>query len=120
MFSSRIGRLEFLFWCAAPVAVGSVILSIIAFSQGLRNPDFVNGPMHRPLGLVVLVSSVVVLRAAVSRLHDVGWSGWATLLLFVPLVDVLVFLLLLLAPGQKTANTFGERSKFLRGLGKPA
>jgi uncharacterized membrane protein YhaH (DUF805 family) len=116
MISSRIGRLEFLFWCGAPVVVGSIVLMIVVLVSGSTDVTFVGTSVQRPLGLVVLACSVVILRAGVSRLHDLGWSGWVVLLLFVPLVDVLAFLLLLLAPGQKTTNAFGDPPMFLRRL----
>ncbi|HEV3208811.1 MAG TPA: DUF805 domain-containing protein [Chthoniobacterales bacterium] len=114
MISSRIGRLEYLFWCGAPVVVGSIVLMIVALVSGSTDVSLVGTPVQRPLGLVVLACSVAILRAGVTRLHDVGWSGWGVLLLLVPLVDIFAFLLLLLVPGQKTRNVFGDPPIFLQ------
>jgi uncharacterized membrane protein YhaH (DUF805 family) len=120
LISSRIGRLEFLFWFGAPVAVGSVVLMIVALLSGSTDASIVGTPLQRPLGIIVLVCSVVILRAGVSRLHDLGLSGWAVLLLLVPLVDVLAFLLLLLVPGQKKRNAYGDPPIFLQHLRRSA
>jgi uncharacterized membrane protein YhaH (DUF805 family) len=56
----------------------------------------------------VLIVAVIILRAEVSRFHDIGWSGWFILLMFVPLVNLIIFLLLVLVPGQKTGNKYGD------------
>jgi len=67
-----------------------------------------------------IAASVVILKAHVSRFHDMGWSGWAVLLTFVPLVNLAAFLLLLVAPGQKRPNSYGEPTIFLQRLRKVA
>jgi uncharacterized membrane protein YhaH (DUF805 family) len=116
MISSRIGRLEFLFWFFAPIVVGSIGLMMVALLSGSTNASLVRTPPQGPLGFIVLICSIVILRAGVSRLHDLGRSGWMVLLLFVPLVDILAFLILLFVPGQRDRNDFGEPPIFLRQL----
>jgi uncharacterized membrane protein YhaH (DUF805 family) len=113
--SNRIGRLEFLFWCSAPLIVGSVVFTIVAIGVGAID---VNTPSGDPklralLAPLLIIVSVVILRAAVSRLHDLGWAGWPVVLAFVPLVDVVLFLILFIAPGQKTCNAYGDLPMFL-------
>jgi uncharacterized membrane protein YhaH (DUF805 family) len=61
-----------------------------------------------------------MLKAVVSRFHDIGWPGWAVLIIAVPLVDLVALLFLLLAPGQKQANAYGERPIFLERFRSPA
>jgi uncharacterized membrane protein YhaH (DUF805 family) len=48
--------------------------------------------------------------AMVSRFHDIGWF---VLLMFIPLLGILVMLFLLVMPGQKDPNAYGE-PMFLR------
>lgn len=113
--SNRIGRLEFLFWCIAPLVVGSIVATIVAFSIGAINA---NTPSSDPklrsfIAPVVLLVAVMVLRAAVARLHDMGWTGWLAVLVFAPLVGIVLFLILLILPGQKTENAYGESPIFL-------
>jgi uncharacterized membrane protein YhaH (DUF805 family) len=62
----------------------------------------------------------MILKATVSRFHDIGWSGWAALLMFVPLVDIVALLALLLVPGQKRPNLYGQPPIFLQRFRKPA
>jgi len=59
-------------------------------------------PWSQALWLVA--ASIVMLKAIVSRLHDIGRSGWAVLLMFVPLVNFVALLLLTVVPGQKSAT----------------
>lgn len=66
----------------------------------------------------LIVASIVMLKAALSRLHDIGWPGWGLLLMFLPLVNVLTVFFLAIAPGQKSANPYGEPAVFLQRLRK--
>jgi uncharacterized membrane protein YhaH (DUF805 family) len=114
--SNRIGRLEFLFWCVASILAGAVVLAIVSV---VTNIQFQPGRTpHWSQALVLIAVAVVLLKAQVSRFHDVGWSGRAVLLMFIPLVNVVAFLLLLVVPGQKRPNRYGERTIFLQGLRK--
>ncbi|MDQ0316652.1 DUF805 domain-containing protein [Amorphus orientalis] len=47
------------------------------------------------------------LALVVKRLHDRGLSGWFAALLFVPLLNLVVFIVLGLLPGEKGPNAFG-------------
>jgi uncharacterized membrane protein YhaH (DUF805 family) len=89
---------------------------IFALLNGSTDGNYIGTPLQRPLGFIVLVCSVTILRAGVSRLHDLGWSGWAVLLLLVPLVGIVAFLLLLLVPGQRNRNAFGAPPTFLQRI----
>lgn len=113
--ANRIGRLELLFWWAASIVGASMVAAIVG---GLTNTTFGYYPHKLPEALILIAATLVMLRAVLSRLHDIGWPGWALVLLFVPLVDVLALLLLFVVPGQKTANAFGEPTVFLQRLRK--
>ena len=115
MMSDRIARLELLFWCGAPIIVGSLVFTIVALGVGGVDVDIQSGgpQLHNLLAPVALLASIVILKAAVSRLHDLGWPGWVVLLAFVPLVDIVFFLVLLTVPGQKKTNAYGEPPIFL-------
>jgi uncharacterized membrane protein YhaH (DUF805 family) len=120
MMANRIGRLEFLFWCGAPIVAGSIVLDIVAAAVGAPDVRAGGAPLHGLFAVVVLAASVVILKAEISRLHDLGWPGWTVLLAFIPLVNTVVFLLLLLAPGQKKNNPYGHPPLFLQRVRKPA
>ncbi len=117
--ANRIGRLELLFWCVASILGAGIVIAIVAIRT---NTTIEPGqtPHHWLQALALIAASVVMLKAQVSRFHDIGWSGWAVLLMFVPLVNLVAFLLLLVAPGQKRPNLYGEPTVFLQRLRKLA
>ena len=55
--------------------------------------------------LLALITIIANLGAYVLRLHDLDLSGWFVLLIFIPYVDVLVFLYLLLKEGKGIGET---------------
>jgi uncharacterized membrane protein YhaH (DUF805 family) len=114
MISDRIGTIELLFWCGAPIIVGSMVLSIVALVVGATDIDGAGSRLHGLFALVLIAAAIVILKAEVSRFHDLGWSRWAVLLAFVPIVDIVVFLFLVLVPGQKAQNRYGEPPMFLQ------
>ena len=87
--SNRIGRLELLFWFSAASLGGGILLAIVA---SLTNAAFEYDRTRHPLSqaLCLIAAAVVILKAVVSRFHDIGWPGWAVLLIFIPLVDIVV------------------------------
>jgi uncharacterized membrane protein YhaH (DUF805 family) len=113
--SNRIGRLELLFWFVASIFGGGILLGVVAI---LTNTAIEVGQTAHPFSqaLCIIAAAVVILKAVVSRFHDIGWSGWAVLLMFVPLVDIVALLLLVVVPGQKLPNIYGEPPMFLKRL----
>jgi uncharacterized membrane protein YhaH (DUF805 family) len=69
------------------------------------------------VGLVILAMVPVVFVAAIGggirRWHDLGKSGWYVLFGFVPCVNVVVILYLLLAPGTPEAGVRGDSTPVL-------
>ena len=58
-----------------------------------------------PLNLVVLVAALVsYCFVTTQRIHDIGLAGWYTLILGIPVVN----LILVFIPGSKRSNRFGE------------
>jgi uncharacterized membrane protein YhaH (DUF805 family) len=55
-----------------------------------------------------LITTVAYLAAIVRRFHDLGNSGWYTLLLFIPLVGFVYGLILLFKKGTEGPNQYGE------------
>lgn len=44
---------------------------------------------------------------AIRRYHDIGWSGWFYLLLWIPIVNIVFALILLFKKGQPETNKYG-------------
>jgi uncharacterized membrane protein YhaH (DUF805 family) len=116
--SNRIGRVELLFWSVASILGAAIVSGIVA---AVTNTPIEPGRTpHWIQGLALVAATVLMLKAQMSRFHDIGWSGRALLLMFVPLVNVVAFLLLLVVPGQKQPNQYGEPTIFLQRLRKPS
>jgi uncharacterized membrane protein YhaH (DUF805 family) len=115
--SNRIGRLELLFWFVASILAAGILLAIV---ESLTNTaiEFDRTRYPLPQALCLIAASVVILKAVVARFHDIGWSSWAVLLMFVPLVDIVALLLLVVVPGQKRPNLYGEPPIFLQRFRK--
>lgn len=60
-----------------------------------------------PLVVIVVLMFVVSIFLTIKRLHDFNRSGWFSLVLLIPLVNVLFMLVLFFWPGSKSANRFG-------------
>ena len=115
---NRIGRLELLFWFVASILGSGILLAIVSI---LTNTAIEPGRAYfLSQALCVMAAAVVILKAVVSRFHDIGWRSWAVLLMFVPLVGVVAFLLLAVVPGEKRPNHYGEPPIFLRRFRKVA
>lgn len=50
----------------------------------------------------------VTLSVLVSRLHDFNRTGWWALLIFIPIVNLILFTMLFFVPGNKNKNKYGE------------
>lgn len=109
--AGRIGRLELLFWWMASLLGAGILAGIVA---ALTNSTVDHYPLPLPEALILIAATVVTLRAVLSRFHDIGCSGWALILMFLPFLNVLTLLFLLVMPGQKRENAYGEPTVFLQ------
>ena len=57
---------------------------------------------------VLLVSAWSSVALAVKRLHDLGFTGFVAIVMFIPMASFLFFVVLCAFPGQKGANQYGE------------
>ena len=104
-FSSFKGRLN-----RKPFFLRQLILGLFALpiSMIIRVPP-VFGLQIFLMGLVVgTVISVLIFAQVVKRLHDVDKSGWYSLILFVPLINIAAILALLLLEGSRGTNQYGD------------
>ena len=109
MFAGRIGRLNFLLLSIASYAV-TVVAYLIAAAIGLGSTGEAGAGVAALLMIAGgLAGFVITLSAWIRRLHDMEQSGWLALLSFIPLVNVLLFFVLLFAPGTPGPNKHGAR-----------
>jgi uncharacterized membrane protein YhaH (DUF805 family) len=98
----RLGRLRYLAWTLVLMIAGLLVIGLCATVMSV---SLIGG------GLLMTVASaaafVVLIQIGVRRLHDLGWSGWLILLSLLPYIGSVFFLLMVLLPGNKTANQYG-------------
>lgn len=105
--TGRRNRKSFLIFMAIQIALSFVFFAmIVAVTPNL--PEFGKGI----LGVIVLVFSLGLLMSQfcvmAQRCRDIGYSGLWVMLNFVPFIAMVFQLVLLIMPGQKGQNRFGE------------
>jgi len=58
-------------------------------------------------GVAILVASVSAWAIASQRCRDFGWTGWATLILLIPVIGLFFSIALLFIPGDVGQNRYG-------------
>jgi uncharacterized membrane protein YhaH (DUF805 family) len=102
MWSSqgRIGRLRFLAYLTGSYLLFTFLGGALAALLGAAG-------LGLALGVIAVVGVVAYLAFTISkgmqRSHDMGWTGWTVLLMFIPLVG----LVWIFNPGTAGANRFG-------------
>jgi uncharacterized membrane protein YhaH (DUF805 family) len=96
----RIGRLRYIGWSI----LGSFAIMPVAFVAGLLGAALgFEGVTYTLLGLAYIACVVFVALLTVQRCHDIDWTGWAALLVLIPLVGMLFWFV----AGTPGRNRFG-------------
>lgn len=110
-WSGRLGRLRYLAYLTCislltMIAVG-ILGGVLGAMQVVRGNA--GGIDMLTVGLMILYIPMFVYSFALARrrFNDTGRSGWLCLLMLVPLVNVLVSLYLVFAPGTDGPNEYG-------------
>jgi uncharacterized membrane protein YhaH (DUF805 family) len=109
-FQGRIGRLRFLAWTMVLTLVTLGIGIVLAlFGLALLSSDSNAGLILAGILAFILVAALgfVSIQFSVQRLHDIGWSGWLWLLNLVPFVGSFFPFVMMVMPGNSTANRYG-------------
>ncbi len=103
LFSSkgRIDRKEYLI----RVVLSFIIIVLIQVFSIVNNGEFFKG--------LAIVSFYIILviylySSTIKRLHDVDLSGWYSLLLIVPFINIVFILYLIIRKGNGLVNKFGK------------
>lgn len=105
-FSSRVGRLRYLAYTFGLLLLTNLGLTfLLAVGAAFVGMESTIVAMVLGLCLGLLIPFVM----AVRRFHDLDLSGWFSLLSLIPLVNIIVALYLLFAPGSKGGNRFGPQ-----------
>jgi uncharacterized membrane protein YhaH (DUF805 family) len=100
LYSGRIGSLAYL--------VG-ILMSWGGFWLiGVSNKAIPSNTLKSIIEILLLLLLFVFMFSVFTRrLHDFNKSGWLSLLVFVPLVNAILGIILLFKPGSHEANKFG-------------
>lgn len=104
MFSGRITGEQFLFgWL---IRAGAMVVLCIALLSIILNGLAFLFIFLIPLYLLILIFGFSLL---IRRLHDLGFSGWWSLILLLPLINFVFFAYLLLGDADVSENKYGKR-----------
>lgn len=107
-FEGRIGRLQY-FGFAVIWAVIFFVVSLVIGAGAGPSGNVGAGAGFFSLGLI-FVYAIATISYGVRRLQDFDKSGWWYLLMFVPIANLVMGLVLLFAPGTQGANRYGVRA----------
>ena len=115
MFSTegRIGRLRYLtysFLVTLTVAALAGALAGVGAALLGRGNGAMSGTLVIVMGLVIYIPVLIVSFTMMKRrLNDLNHTGWLSLLMLVPFLNILMAFYLMLWPGSKGGNSYGPK-----------
>ena len=103
-FRSRASRSEYWYWTLFAI-LGNIITSVIDAAVLGSEIRIINSIF----GLVILIPGIAV---SVRRLHDIGRSGWWTLLWLLLIVGWIVLIIWYCRKGDESINQYGDNPLF--------
>lgn len=114
--SGRRNRLSYLLYMLANMGIQILVWGLaISFAgdsvrHGQGHGMFHGAEMGGAILIPILVSLALMLSwwiVSAQRCRDFGWTGWAVLIILIPLVGWLFFFVMLFVPGTAGANRYG-------------
>ncbi|MEP7102911.1 MAG: DUF805 domain-containing protein [Burkholderiales bacterium] len=101
----RLGRLRLLAYGVVAYLIFVLLLAAVGLVVGLASRDAsgVGGVLDVAVWLLLIPYMVFSMLVTIRRSHDMGWSGWMSLLVFIPLVG----LIWVFKAGNPGANEYG-------------
>lgn len=84
----------------ATMFVAFIVLDVLQY--GFRSS--LGSALEMVFGVVLMIGMIVV---AIPRFRDLGYTGWAVLIFYIPLVNIVIGLMLSFKPGQVGSNKYG-------------
>jgi uncharacterized membrane protein YhaH (DUF805 family) len=112
-FNGRIGRGKYfgglLINTVLVMAAYAVIFLVFGVGQQMaaQSPDQISPMVYVTFAPVSIISAWIGFALAAKRFHDMGVTGWLSLLLLIPLVGFIVVLVLLFKGGEDRDNQYG-------------
>lgn len=115
----RFGRLSFLAWLFISSVLVYVAIAIVAVVFGVSTSSLgqaESGAFGGISAIALLIFAVLYVALiyflfvfTIRRLHDLNKTGWLSLLIIVPLVNIFFSLYILFAKGTQGPNNYGPR-----------
>jgi len=105
--SGRIGRLRYLAYGMGLMLLTYPVIFVIFALSGMLSGEAPGALVFVPLGVVYIALLVFSFGYMVRRLNDMDQSGWLSLLMLIPLVNLVMILVLLVARGTAGSNRYG-------------
>ncbi len=110
LFSGKIGRLRFL----GSLALSFFVFIAIGLGGALTASSLPEGTLsyggavilYAVVLLFIIGMTLVIFSLYAKRCHDLGLSGWYSLLMVVPMVNFIFLFYLLFVPGKIGANQY--------------
>ena len=113
--NGRLGRMRYFVYGVGLTMLTYLALAIVglvaSLAPGGHKQAEASAGVAMLVGFLAIAAMVFLLVMtviyAVRRLNDINLSGWMVLLMFVPLVNIIIALMLLFVPGSRGANNYG-------------
>ena len=99
-FSGRASRSEYWYWVLFSI-IGSIVTATLDYAIFSEN-DFAN-PLNSIFGLICFLPALAV---GIRRLHDIGRTGWWTLIAFT-IIGLIVLIVWACQKSDTGANAYG-------------
>lgn len=106
-YHGRIGRLRYLQYLLLNLVLVTILNALFLAGSGLTDNLAVQGGLWLLAAILSLPMILGDLFLGIRRLHDLNLTGWLLLLGFIPYLNILFELFLLLMPGKETENRYG-------------
>ena len=107
-FSGRARRKEYWMFVLFNI-IFAIVALVLDKMLGLASEKYGGyGPIYALYTLAIFLPSLAV---GIRRLHDIGKSGWWTLLAFIPLIGAIVLIVWAIKEGDSGSNAYGPDPK---------
>ncbi len=117
-FNGRARRSEYWYFVLFNTLVSIVLNVLLSTMGGLSFDPEAGIVMGTGLTIISIITSVIGialfipgLAVSVRRLHDIGKSGWALLLGFIPFIGGIILLIFCLTDSEPGENMYGANPK---------
>lgn len=110
-FSGRIGRIRYVAYLMAWYLIFSVVMGVVFAIFGVNAAEEPSPLFMFLIGLAYILFFVFAFVYAVRRLNDCDHSGWLSLIMLVPLVNIFFGFYLMFARGTDGMNSYGAPAK---------